>query len=84
MTCIKTGADVYIGGHNAVVHGDLFEVGDTYILACGDDWDKCTDYAGLADYRINLKMYGWETCGYRVIAAPKHRCDEFSYDGVAL
>lgn len=32
MTCIRTGCDVYLASHGGVLHGDMFKVGDTYIL----------------------------------------------------
>lgn len=36
MTCIKTGCDVYLESHCGVLHGDMFKVGDVFILHhCG-------------------------------------------------
>ena len=36
MTCIRTGCDVYLASHGGVLHGDMFKVGDVYILHhCG-------------------------------------------------
>lgn len=36
MTCIKTGCYVYLASHGGVLHGDMFRVGDTFILHhCG-------------------------------------------------
>lgn len=32
MSCVKTGANVLLSEYGAVVHGDLFKVGDCYIL----------------------------------------------------
>jgi len=32
MTCIKTGADVYLASRAGVLHGDMFLVGEVYIF----------------------------------------------------
>lgn len=79
MTCIKTGADVFITGHNCLVHGDLFEHGDCYILNCGDAWELCANYAEV--YPFNLRFYQWEQIGSRVLVARKAKSSEFSIGG---
>lgn len=36
--CIKTGANVYLQSHDAIVHGDLYRIGDTwYLVHCDED-----------------------------------------------
>jgi hypothetical protein len=38
MTCVKTGCDVRLDSHGAILHGDMFLVGGVYILHhCGED-----------------------------------------------
>jgi hypothetical protein len=39
-SCIKTGADVYLAEYGKVVHGDLFIVGDAYLLHCNYPWKE--------------------------------------------
>ena len=82
MTCIKTGANVMIQGHG-VVHGDLFEVGNCYILSCGSPWRECIFY-GKWGYPegVNLEMSGWYECGMRTLVAEKQDCTKFNYEGV--
>lgn len=84
MTCIKTGADVWIEQHSCLVHGDLFEVGDCYILNCGAGWEHCTSWhivLGAPGYLSHLTMYAFENCGERVLVAQKAHCNDFSYNG---
>jgi len=81
MTCIKTGADVYLPEHGCTVHGDLFRVGDTYILHCGSQWAQCCDYK---PERANLMMHEFSQCGSPVIAAATWECSQFSYEGFEL
>ena len=53
MTCVKTGCDVYLASHGGVLHGDMFMVGNVYILhhtgmqhmRCGHDRAPQADYA---------------------------------------
>jgi hypothetical protein len=59
------------------MHGDLYEVGGTYIFV----------HTGIKTYHddltaIHLTMNQWEECGARVIAAESWNCGEFSYLGV--
>lgn len=77
MTCIRTGANVYLYSHGASVHGDLFEVGDVYILTTSNP-DHCWEYAPT---RANVKAFHYEECGSRTFAFLKEHCSDFSYDG---
>ena len=56
--CVKTGANVWLHEYGAMVHGDLYEVGEVYVLGYkGCDWqygetrvtaDLTIDFVGLA------------------------------------
>lgn len=82
MTCIKTGADVWLSGHECTVHGDLFQVGETFILCMSDVWKLCTNYAPT---RWNIRVSGeWEECGSRCIAFTAEQCSDFFYNGYPL
>ena len=34
LECIKTGANVFLSEHDAVIHGDLYQCGNAYLLSC--------------------------------------------------
>ena len=77
MTCIKTGANVYLYTHGASIHGDLFEVGDVYILAVNNR-EFCWNHAPT---RANVKAYAFEECGSHAYAFLKEQCSDFNYEG---
>lgn len=77
MTCIKTGADVFLPEHGCTVHGDLYEVADMYILCCGDHYDACCDYTNT---KANITFGWYEICGSRVIVSPRTTADGFTYE----
>lgn len=78
MTCIKTGADVYLDSHDATIHGDLYLVGRTYILTCGASLHDCMDHAPK---RFNIRTTQQFECGSRVIAFDDNHAFQWSYDG---
>lgn len=77
MTCIRTGAYVYLYEHGAAIHGDLYDVGDVYILAVSDP-RLCWEYAPT---HANLKAHHYAECSSRAFAFLKEHCSDFSYDG---
>jgi len=85
MSCIKTGADVYLPEYGALVHGDLFQVGQVYILACGTNWRSCCLYAEYPfetrDMKANMVAYDFQECGPNSIAMEYNTCSRFHYDG---
>jgi len=77
--CIKTGADVWLPEYECLIHGDLFEVGDCYILACGDNWTKCCNFDERGPYNVEFRAF--VNCGSRTLVARKEDCNDFSYEG---
>lgn len=75
-SCIKTGADVYLLDRYSIVHGDLYKVGDTYILRRTD----CEEDIQPGD-RYHLRMDNYSNCGANCIAAVIEDCCDFSYEG---
>jgi len=82
MTCIKTGADVLLDSHGATVHGDLYEVGDTYILLCGASVHDCMEH-DPSRYHIRVKG-DWHALGSRAIAFEASAAIDFNYEGTEL
>lgn len=83
MPCIKTGADVYIAAHAAIIHGDLFRVGDTFILTCGGPVATCT-MAPQEGAIVHLSVHRYEMIGERSIAMLAADCEPFFYEGLPL
>lgn len=77
MTCLKTGAKVYLYSHGACVQGDLFEVGDVYILSVADP-KFCIEHSPT---RAHLKATHYEQCGAHAYVFLKENCSDFDYDG---
>lgn len=86
MPCIRTGATVYLSQYgNATVHGDLFCVGDTYILACLQGTRACMSYHEPGKtIRANIVAYDYEMCGSGAIAFTILQASEFDYEGVPI
>ncbi len=83
MQCIRTGADVYLMEYDAIVHGDLFKSGSTYILnshGCAN-----FDYQHRAEHRNPTANITFMRA-YKVGSLPVWCCEEnsagnFEYDG---
>lgn len=86
MTCIKTGADVFLREYgNKVVHGDLFEVGNTYILKCNGTVEQCSYYLEEGEtHKVHIVVGGFEECGQGVIAFTKLWASDFEYNGLTV
>lgn len=75
MTCLMTGADVYLKSHGGVLHGDMFGVGDVYIFHhCGMDTMKfgpCRE--SECDYAFDVDCFGgvWIESA-KIIALPSY------------
>ncbi len=82
MTCIKTGADVFLPTHGATIHGDLFEIGDVYILAHGDPGLKVS--LNFNPDRAHISTGDFKLCGSYAIAFEKAWAGPFNYDGFSL
>jgi len=83
MTCIRTGADIWLVSHGAVVHGDLFQIDDVFALnSCGEDtWDYPHDGQPIF---VNMLVDGdFETVG-KVLIWKDEACSEFHYEKVEL
>lgn len=80
MTCIRTGADIYLVDRQCIVHGDLFEVGDVYILECNGHWRDCV-IEKHDESKASLRVGKYEHCGNRTIVMEKDHCGDFSYEG---
>ena len=76
--CIKTGANVYLPEYGFTVHGDLFELGDVYVLHTGGRWRECLAHESPS---FNLGMYRMVEMGHDVIACEKQFCTDFNYIG---
>lgn len=83
MTCIRTGANVVFAPHGATIHGDLFLVGNCYILKTTRSWEECATWEQGNNTPIHLVMYDAEDCGMYVLACTKEQAGEFSYEGHA-
>lgn len=82
MTCIKTGADVFLPERGCTVHGDLFLIGETFILVCSDATETCYFYPPDGKHFIyHIRMSNYKRCGSRTIAATANDCGDFSYEG---
>lgn len=77
--CIRTGADVILPTEGEVVHGDLFLVGDVFILVCSNDVEKCTTF-DVKNPRVNQLVYTFQRIGRRNLVWHKSDADVFVYD----
>lgn len=75
MSCVKTGADVYLAQYGVMVHCDLHRVGDVWVVNHrGCEWQHGTSAEG-ADFviyeiaenfkRQQLIMAKVDDCGWR-------------------
>lgn len=77
--CIRTGADVLVVGDDLMVHGDLYDLGDYYILTLSKSLPECM----WAAPRYNLAVHHYSVIGSRALAFSKlGDCSSaFSYEG---
>ncbi len=73
MTCVKTGADVYLSSHGAVLHGDMFKVGDVYIFHhCGAHTMRFGEDKYTCDYEFHDGYDDLWLESSNIIAIPSH------------
>lgn len=82
MTCIKTGCDVYLESHGGVLHGDMFRIGDVFILHhCGMNTMSFGPCAELCDFEfLDVgPVFDGDSMfldSANIIAMPAYRVDE--------
>lgn len=86
MTCIKTGANVYLYRYGAIVHGDLHKL--------EPDGPYAFNYRGCEDWRypkpdeeitVNIIIHGGDFMNINsTLIFGQNACGSFHYQGVTL
>lgn len=76
--CVKTGATVVAGG--CVWHGDLFDMGDAYMLNCNAGKQYVEQ---VGPFTAHIEAETWEATFQqdKVVVFWKHHANWFDYDG---